>query len=151
MKADYREEFLNQGDNRVKYGARHCTSWHFCDDEASADNLAALVIEGVKRGTASLAAVYEAEKEPLPKTGDLSIILNWAGQPQCIIETVNVWTWPFAEVPAWFAAIEGEGDKTLDYWKRVHREFFNRESEILGIPFGDATMVICEEFRVIHR
>lgn len=145
----YWESFLSLEDNRRQYTGRHYTAWHFCDNKDDADKLAALVLDGTKRGTAGLKASFEVEGESLPKPGDLSIILNWEGVPQCIIETVNVWTWPFGEVPAWFAEIEGEGDGSLEYWKRVHREYFTRESAELGIEFGDDSPVVCEEFRVI--
>lgn len=147
----YREQFLSEGNNRKMYAHRHYSAWHFCDNKEDADNLAGLVLAGTKRGTAGLKASYEAEGELLPKSGDLSIILDWEGVPQCIIETVNVWSWSFDEVPAWFAEIEGEGDRSLEYWKRVHREAFGREAEETGIEFTGHSPVICEEFRVVYR
>ena len=49
------------------------TAWAFGDD---ADALARLVKIGRKRATTSLFSEYEAEREPLPESGNLSIILN---------------------------------------------------------------------------
>ena len=149
MVETYWKKFLETGNNRQTYSDRFHTAWHFCDNKDDADKLAELVLAGTKRGTAGMVESYKAENEPLPKPGDLSIILNWTGIPQCIIETVKVWSWTFDDVPAWFAAIEGEGDGSLEYWKKVHREAFGREAVEIDIDFTDETMVVCEEFRVV--
>jgi uncharacterized protein YhfF len=55
---------------------RTYTSWHFCDNENDAVYLAELVLNGPKRGTASLLEYYEKEGEEVPKAGDLSIITD---------------------------------------------------------------------------
>ena len=60
-------------------------AWYFCDNEADANELAELVKDGRKRATAGALWSYEHEQEPLPKVGDYSIILNWAGEAQRII------------------------------------------------------------------
>ncbi|WP_088187177.1 hypothetical protein [Desulfosporosinus sp. FKA] len=49
-----------------------CTSWHFCDNEKDANDLAELVKQGIKRATTGLYYFYELEREPLPKVGDMS-------------------------------------------------------------------------------
>jgi len=144
------EDFLNRGGNRSRYGDREVEAWHFCDNKKDADELAELVLQGVKRGTASLYDAYKAENEPLPRTGTLSLITDWEGTPRCLIETIRIDSYPFGKVPAAFAAVEGEGDGSLEYWKRVHREAFGREAELLNIDFSDESQVLCEEFRVIY-
>lgn len=150
MIEEYLKKFYNTGDHRERYGKQRPSAWHFCDNREDADALAALVLAGIKRGTASLASSYAVEDEKIPEPGDLSVLLNWAGEPQCVIETLRVWSWPFSEVPSWFAKIEGEGDGSLEYWRRAHRAAFGREATELGIPFDDGSPVICEEFRVIY-
>ncbi|UYP44206.1 hypothetical protein NEF87_000491 [Candidatus Lokiarchaeum ossiferum] len=123
--------------------------WHFCMNEHDADKLAELVLSGTKRGTASLVDAYLAENEPFPKLGARSIITDFAGFPRCIIETVNVTITPFDKVSPEFAAIEGEGDKSLEYWRRVHIEFFTEEAEISNLSFNMQSKIILEEFRVV--
>ncbi|MCF7953916.1 MAG: ASCH domain-containing protein [Spirochaetales bacterium] len=146
---DYWNHFIADEENRKRYAGRSWTAWHFCDNQQDADALAKLVTQGIKRGTASLVRSYEAEDEPLPQVGDISIITNWDGQPQCIIETVRLDRYRFKKVPASFAVMEGEGDKTLEYWKRAHREAFTREAEEFGFDFHEDLDVLCEEFTVI--
>ena len=42
--------------------------------------------------------------------------------------------------------MEGEGDKSLDYWRKVHIKFFEEESE--G-KFNEDMEVLCEEFELL--
>ena len=129
--------------------ARFFEAFHFGDDQAMADELAELVLAGRKRATASLLWAYESENEPLPVLGGLSIVTLWSGEPVCVIETTSVEVVPFGRVTEDFAATEGEGDGSLDFWRRAHEAFFGRECERLGRQFTHAAPVVCEEFRVV--
>ena len=127
------------------------SAWSFGDAPAMADELAALVLAGVKRATTSLLWVYEADPdEAMPAVGQHSIVLGGRGQPLCIIETTSVVTCPFDAVNAAFAAREGEGDGSLAYWRRVHWDFFSRECAALGRTPTGSMPVVCESFRVVH-
>jgi uncharacterized protein YhfF len=127
------------------------TAWHFCNNEEDADYLYPLVLSGQKRATASSLWVYEKEGEPVPKPGDLSIILDWAGNAQCIIKTTQVDIVPYEEVTEEFAAIEGEGDGSLAYWRRARDTFFREECGCIGRDFTEEMPVICEQFEVVYK
>jgi len=142
----YLEKFissLSAEDSRQKAKA---DSYYFCADEESANHLASLVIQGVKRATAGLLWSYEADNDPLPEVGQLSVITNWDGEPQCIVEVTEVEITPFNEVTAEFAFIEGEGDKSLEYWRRVHWEFFSLECKDIGKQPSEEMEVVLEKF-----
>lgn len=130
---------------------RFYEAFFFGDSEEMAADLAALVLQGTKRATAAALWSHEAEGKRLPKPGDLSIVTNWAGQPLCVIETQSVEVAPFHEVTAEFAATEGEGDGSLAFWQRAHREFFSRECAAAGREFTDSMQVVCERFAVRYR
>jgi uncharacterized protein YhfF len=121
----------------------------FGGDGQIADELAALLLTGRKRATASLPVEYTALGEPLPKAGDLSIILNGAGDPIAIIERTRIDLVPFLAVRAEFAAREGEGDGTLEYWREVHTGYFSDVCERLGGKLEDDTPVLCQSFSVV--
>lgn len=125
-------------------------SWHFCDNQKDADSLAELVRQEVKRATTGLYYFYQVEGEALPKAGDLSIITNWQGKAQCIIETKEVTLLPFNKVTEEFAKIEGEGDKSLKYWRDVHIKAFNRQLEEHEKEFREDMLVVCEEFERVY-
>jgi uncharacterized protein YhfF len=114
-----------------------------------ADELAALVLAGKKRATASLPTEYTSLGEARPQAGDLSIILNGAGDPVAIIERTAVDLVPFHAVDAAFAAQEREGDGSLAYWRQAHTWYFSRVCEKLGGSLEDTTLVLCQRFTVV--
>lgn len=129
-------------------GSSYC-EWHFCDNEADANELADLVLSGTKRATTSLLWFYEAEGEPLPVVGDLSIITDWEGRARCVIRTTSVEVVPFDAVTQEFAATEGEGDGSLDYWREAHEAAFTRELVGSGRELEPSSPVVCECFEVV--
>ena len=119
----------------------------FGGDGALADALAALVLADRKRATASLPVEYTTLGEPLPRAGDLSIILDGQGRPVAIIERTSVEQVPFEAVDEAFAAQEGEGDGSLRYWREAHAWYFNRVCARLGGRLKANTPVLCQRFR----
>ena len=114
------------------------------------DALAELVLNGIKTATASAYPLYEQEQEPLPKAGDYSVILNTKGEAVCIIRTTKVYVMPFREVSADHAFREGEDDRSLESWRKVHWDFFTREMNNEGLPFDEDMPVVCEEFMRVY-
>ena len=150
VKEMWKNYLMSIGEDVIKTNKEY-TSWHFCDTEESANNLAKLTKQGIKRATTGLYYFYEIEGETLPKVGDLSIIINWQGTAQCIIETKKVTILPFKEVTEEFAEIEGEGDKSLKYWRKAHIQFFNRELEEHNKEFSEDMLVVIEEFEMVYK
>ena len=118
-------------------------SWQFGSDP---DELAMLVLDGVKTATASAFCLYAAEDQELPRIGEHSIVLNSKNEAVCIIRTTNVYIVPFDEVSAEHAYKEGEGDRSLQYWRNIHEDFFKSEFAEVGLTFTDRIKVVCEEF-----
>jgi len=127
------------------------TAFSFGDSAALADELATLVVAGKKRATASLPIQFESEGVAPPAAGDVSIVMRGDGTPVGIIETTDIRLVPFGEVDADFAATEGEGDGSLAYWRKAHTNFFGRLTERLGGRLDDASLVLCERFRLLCR
>jgi uncharacterized protein YhfF len=125
--------------------------WRFGDSEALANELLALVLVGTKTATAGLLAAFEHDKTPVPRPGDLSIVTDGTGNPAYIHETTEVRVLEFLEVDAAFAFDEGEGDRSLGFWRDAHRRFFGRECQRIGLTFTDDMLVVCERFCVRHR
>lgn len=124
-------------------------SYYFCDNKKDADECADLVVRGIKQATAPSLWYFEKHSEPLPKPGDLAIVTNWEGQPKAIIETTHVEMTPYNEITAEFAATEGEGDRSLEYWKRVHEAYYTREMEPHGDKFSEDMIIVCEHFTTL--
>lgn len=126
------------------------TSWHFGSGGAMADELAALVLAGEKRATTGDVWSYEIENEPLPQVGDFSVITDGSGTAVCVIRTTRVDVVPFDEVSEEFAATEGEGDKSLEYWREVHWRAFGRYLAEHGLEPTLDMPLVCERFEVVY-
>jgi uncharacterized protein YhfF len=130
---------------------RFLEAFFFDDNERSANELARLVLAGRKRASAALLWSFEKAGAPVPQAGDLSVVTNFSREPLCVIETRRVDIVPFEEVNAEFAAVEGEGDGSLDYWRSAHTAYFGRECERIGRVAEARMPVVCERFEVIYR
>lgn len=109
-----------------------------------------LVATGVKTATASAHPLYEVDDEPLPAAGEYSVILDSKDKAVCVIQTTKVYVIPFNEVTKEQAFKEGEGDKSLEYWREVHEKFFTESMEEAGLKFTSDMKVVCEEFVVVY-
>lgn len=130
-------------------GAVQPPAWSFGSDPQEADSLLDLVLAGRKTATASAAEAYAAEGAPVPAPGDLSIILDGSGRPRALIVTTEIDVVPFREVSAEHAAAEGEGDLSLEHWRRVHEPFLRAELAAHGLPFDESSGVVLERFRLL--
>jgi uncharacterized protein YhfF len=96
-------------------------------------------MKGVKTATCS------TEDEPNTSTpGERWIVLDGSGEPRCVIETTEVSYRRYTEVDAAFAYEEGEGDRSLAYWRSAHRNYFGRMGR-----FSEDMMLMCERFRLV--
>ncbi len=95
-------------------------------------------------------AELEIQGDPIPSVGDLNIVTDWNGVAQCVIRTTHVAIVPLGDVTAEFAALEGEGDGSLAYWRRVHRAYYKRVLAGTEHAVTEALPIACESFEVIY-
>lgn len=126
------------------------SAWAF---GSAPDELAALVLAGVKTATASGYDLYflPGEAEPLPSVGEYSVVLDSRDAAVCVIRTERIRILPFDEVDAEQAWKEGEGDRSLAYWRQVHDAFFTEDFAACGVTFSHDSRIVCEEFQVVFR
>ena len=115
-------------------------SFAFGDGPELADELRDLVMRGIKTATCS------TEDEPnTSSVGERWIVLDGRGQPRCVIESTEVSYRRYGDVDAAFASDEGEGDRSLAYWREAHRRYFGRQGK-----FSEDMMLMCERFRLVE-
>ena len=114
------------------------------------DQLADLVLKGEKTATASAYDLYQIDGEPIPQAGTFDVILDGQGQAVCIIKVTKVTVVPFNQVSADHAFKEGEGDKSLAYWRQVHEELFTEWMAEAGLAFSEEMGVVLEEFCKVY-
>jgi uncharacterized protein YhfF len=119
---------------------RTLETFSFGDGPALADELAALVLAGVKRATCWAAS------EGMPTAiGKRMVMLDGGGRPRAVLETVELALRRFDEVDPAFAWDEGEDDRSLESWRRAHRAYFTRRGQ-----FAEGMWLWCERFRLVE-
>ncbi len=124
-------------------------AWAFGATVEQADELLALVLDGTKTATASALWDYESAGESVPAIGEVSIVLDGENRPSAVIVTIAVDIVPFAEVNAEHAWDEGEGDRSLGFWRESHERFWRSHSEN-AVGFRPDMPVVCERFRLVY-
>lgn len=142
----YWESFCNEKNisKDTKYEA-----WSFGNTKEMADELADLVNKGIKTATTSAYELYENDEE-IPKVGEYNIILNGSDEPICITVTREVYILEYNLISSNHAFLEGEGDRSYEYWKKVHDEYFKEEFKKLGKEFYEQAPMVCEVFEKVY-
>ncbi len=122
---------------------------HFGINAEQMDLLAQLVLTGPKRATAGPVWDYDHSDEPLPKVGDL-VLFHWSDKrPAGIWETTDLRVGPLNSVDDAFAWDEGEGDRSRDFWLRVHIEYFQHMADHYGETFTEDAPCVFERFKLV--
>jgi len=124
--------------------------WHFGDSAELANDLVEQVVHGAKRATAGLLWSHERDPRLAPDDGGYSVVTEYDGTPRAVIRTTHIDVRRFGDVDAAFAWDEGEGDRTLDWWRDAHRRYFARECESLGRVASDDMPIVLERFDLLY-
>ncbi|NNE76124.1 MAG: ASCH domain-containing protein [Pricia sp.] len=124
---------------------------HFGNNEKDADQYAILVKKGIKRTTSHSLLGLQCRNEPLPKIGDFLVITNWNGEAQCLVRTTAIRFKPFFSIDEAYAEIEATGDKSLEYWKKSHWEYYIHELEPFGRVPRESMIIVCQDFEKVFE
>lgn len=147
----YWQEFMSIVPADSPYRTKNYIAESWGDNPKLADELGDLIVRGIKTATCSALWEWEAEGNPIPKQGQVTVVLDGSGNPLCIVETTEVTIRQFDQVNDVFAQAEGEGDFSLDYWREAHRNFFSRTLPKIGREFSEDMPLVCERFQVIYK
>lgn len=114
----------------------------FGDSPQLNDELLALVLAGKKTATCGALCGYGLGGDPMSEVGRRDVVLDGAGEPACVIETLSVETMRFDDVDPNFTDREGEGDYAA--WRAGHEAYFARNG-----GFSSDMDVVCETFRLV--
>lgn len=129
--------------DRLKTKYPGALAWAIGDNPDMANQLADLVIKGVKTASCGSLAAFLSEASP-PLVGSYNIILNGQGDPVCVIRIISMSLVRFCDVTEEFARKEGEGDLSLEYWRKEHKAFFTRAG-----CYSDDMELVAEEFELV--
>ena len=132
------------------YKDKELGEWfNFCDNEKDAKECAQLTRDGIKQATSTSLWWFEKNNTDLPEVGNIYVVTDWYKIAKAIVEVVKVEQTPFNQITDEYAAIEGEGGKSLEYWKKVHWDYYSLEMEEFGEKPTEDMMIVCEQFKTI--
>jgi len=126
-----------------------CDSFGFTEEDAR--TIADLVLRGTKTATGSLLWSYEADGECVPQVGDFWIITEGHDDPVCVIETIDQRIIPFDQVPPDYAWEGGEGDRTVEAWRKIYWQLIQEECARIGRVPSEQAPLVMERFRVVYK
>lgn len=146
----YLDNYLNTLTAEERSQIPQITAEYYCADEYNANECARLINAGIKTASCSLKAGYDIENEPFPEIGRLTVVLNWAEEPVCIVKLNHVSFCHFNEVTEEFAKSEGEGDGTYEWWHKAHINFFTEYANTIGAEFTETSELVLERFDKVY-
>lgn len=124
-------------------------AYHFCDNSEDARVCAELVVQGQKQATAASLAELALAGDPVAQPGDYAIVTDFEGKARAVIRTTKVEVCRLGDVDAQFAWDEGEGDRSLAWWREAHLAYYRRVLANSGVPIDDELMIACERFETL--
>ena len=115
-----------------------------------ANQLAQLVLDGIKTATSDLIWHIDAREKPRWEVGAEHIVLNGSWLPVCVIRTTQLEERRFCEVDAQFAYDYGEGDRSLEWWRKHVFAWYATQCHELGIEPTEDMPLLCERFEVVY-
>ena len=110
---------------------------------------AALVLDGTKTATSS--PLWDYADGRIPFAGALSVLLDGQDQPVGIVETVGVERVRFRDVTEEMARAYGEGERTLQWWRRAIGAWYFDKAAREGQSFSEDDQILWEWIEVVHR
>ena len=114
-------------------------------DAAEADRAVQRILSGEKRAMIYPKQGYRAAMHAHPAIGDLNVVVDWNGNPICVIETTCVGALTAAAVTDEQIAMAAEAASAGEWIEGV----LKREIEELGEALHAQTPLIIEEFRCV--
>jgi uncharacterized protein YhfF len=131
--------------------ARCAGSFFFGLAPEDAPAISQLVLDGGKTATGSVLWSYEADGRVVPRVGDFWVVTDGGDAPVCIIQTTEVEIIPFDEVTEDYARDGGEGDLSLESWRKIYWRSIISECERIHQEPSEKAPLVMERFRVVYQ
>ena len=123
----------------------------YAGNRRTTDSLLQLYLSGKKIAGSSLVQDFISSGESLPQVGDFWILLDSNSMPRCILKTERSEMHKFKDVTVEIAVAEGEGDLSIDFWKKTHKKFYDPFLKTWGVTDIEDAAVVTEFFKLVHR
>lgn len=121
---------------------------HLYDNPTDADAAVDLICRETKRARTRSLKGIQLRHEKLPQIGDFYVVTDWQGKAWAVIRTTSVKLIPYFAVRDDHARLEGDGDKSLSHWKKIHWEYLERELSAFGAQPSESMIMVFEAFEL---
>jgi uncharacterized protein YhfF len=115
-----------------------------------ANQLARLVLDGIKTATSDLIWHIDANHKPRWSVGDEHVVLDGSWTPVAVIRTTELTERRFCDVDEAFAHDYGEGARTLAWWREHVFAWYASQCRELGVEATEEMPLLCERFEVVY-
>ncbi|MGI9232584.1 MAG: ASCH domain-containing protein [Woeseiaceae bacterium] len=119
-------------------------------DETSTRNILEHIRSGQKTGTVSVPWAIERSGQPVPRTGDAIILINFDGTPAVLIRITAIEEVPYGEITEHHTALDGPRVRALEIWKPLHLGYFNMLLRPYDLVVDDDTPISFENFELLY-
>ena len=142
------EEFLSK--NPHMRGQHPYRVFHFYDTESAANQSVKLLSQGIKRAYSQALLQIQLEGEVMPRVGGYSVVTDGSRKAKYIVQTTSMKFLPLFSVHEEHARLEGEGDKSLGYWRKTLWQVWARQLAKHGRIPKVPMMVVFERFEKVY-
>jgi uncharacterized protein YhfF len=146
----YQEQFFTSLTPETKKASRFVEPVAFGFTPQEATEISKLVLDGIKTATGSLLWSYQADGKGPPRVGDLWVVIDGDSNPVCVARTLNVEIIPFSDVPEDYARWGGEGDCSLESWRRMYWKYIGLECKRIRREPATSAPMVMERFAVAY-
>jgi uncharacterized protein YhfF len=115
----------------------------------TANEGATLILNGTKTLTSS--PFWDYPDGRIPFVGALAVLLDGTREPRGIVETTRIEIMPFRAITEEMARAYCEGERTVEWWRRVMGAFYRASAARHCEVLTDDTSLIWEWFTVVRR
>lgn len=115
------------------------------------DAIGRMIAEGEKTASCTTYWAWAMDRYRFPALGMLTMVLDGADNPLCMIETYELSLSKFKDVDAAFAMAEAVGDRSLLHWRKIHWIWFSDQLKNLGHEPNEDMILVCERYRKIFE
>lgn len=109
-----------------------------------------LIRAGDKRGTFTLPWIVERTGSPIPRVGNLLVLVDISGRPVLLTQVVRLDSAIFGEVEARHTAIDGSPVRDPAVWAPLHTVYWNQHLAPFGLSVTPQMPFWIEEFVLVY-
>jgi uncharacterized protein YhfF len=112
------------------------------------ERLTGFIIGRQKTGVFSQPEDFEDGR--LPRAGEYAVLVDFSGEPRCLIRYDDCVVLPFSAVGPEHLAVETAALRDVAAWRKLHRDYWAPVFAARGAAFADDLPIVFQRFTVLY-